>query len=79
MFAVPHFLGKDVTGIDLAIDVTELDFLGLNALPDTDITKVDMPHALRTSTFGPVHCALIVIEERSRTGGVGERFASAQR
>ena len=68
--SVPEFLGENVTGVNLPWDVTKVDFIGQDAVADGAVTKVDVPHAFCSCSFGPVDRPLVVVVKACGRGCV---------
>ena len=68
--SIAHLLREDIARIDDAVDVMEINFAIPNAFSHRDVAEVDVAHAFRRGTFGPIHRATIVVEQKSGRGRV---------
>lgn len=74
MRGIPHFLGEDVAGVDLAGDVCDEDLADLLVFPHLVLAEVDVLCAFGRDRCRPLDAGLAVIVD----GGAGRTFSHAE-
>ncbi len=72
MGSVLHFFREDICRITLAGNVMNGDFVAENTFTDSIFTEAHMFHSRGSGCFTPIHATLIVIENLSWEGMVGQ-------